>query len=92
MNSSAADLTTRDSTHTLMPLCCRHFVTGSNDSTAVVWEFETLLPVSAHYNFDLSPFAVAFSSDLSILAIGGDDPTIKLNDTWSGAAIACNSV
>lgn len=43
-----------------------------------------MLNVASHVNFDFCPFGLAFSPDLKILAIGGDEPTVKLNYTRTG--------
>ena len=43
-----------------------------------------MLNVASHINFDFCPFGLAFSPDLKILAIGGDEPTVKLNHTRTG--------
>lgn len=65
---------------------CRLFVTGSHDSTATVWDYDTLMPIKSHVNADWTVNAVGFSHDSQYLALGGDENEIKISDTYTGVA------
>lgn len=66
--------------------CHRYFLSGSHDSTVTVWDFDTLMPVKNHYNYDSAINDASFSHDSQYLALGGDEHTIKINHTISGEA------
>ena len=68
-------------------MCVRRlFVTGSHDSTATVWDYETLMPIKSHVHADWTVNTVGFSHDSQYLALGGDENEIKISDTYTGAA------
>ncbi len=67
--------------------CHRYFLSGSHDSTVTVWDFDTLMPVKNHYNYDSAINDASFSHDSQYLALGGDEYTIKINHTITGEAI-----
>ena len=69
--------------------CHRYFLSGSHDSTVTVWDFDTLMPVKNHYNYDSAINDASFSHDSQYLALGGDEYTIKINHTITGEAVAC---
>lgn len=62
----------------------RYFLSGSHDSTVTVWDFDTLMPVKNHYNYDSAINDASFSHDSQYLALGGDEYTIKINHTITG--------
>ena len=65
---------------------CRYFLSGSHDSTVTVWDFDTLMPVRNHYNYDSAINDASFSHDSQFLALGGDEHTIKVNHAMTGKA------
>ncbi len=67
--------------------CHRYFLSGSHDSTVTVWDFDTLMPVKNHYNYDSAINDASFSHDSQYLALGGDEYTIKINHTITGGAV-----
>lgn len=67
--------------------CHRYFLSGSHDSTVTVWDFDTLMPVKNHYNYDSAINDASFSHDSQYLALGGDEYTIKINHTITGEAL-----
>ena len=69
-------------------LSCRLFLSGSYDSTVTVWDFQTLLPIKTHYNYDATITDASFSHDSQLLALGGDEPTIRINHTKIGEPCA----
>ena len=62
----------------------RYFLSGSHDSTVTVWDFETLLPIKTHYNYDATINDASFSQDSRLLALGGEELSIKINESMTG--------
>lgn len=65
----------------------RYFVTGSHDSTVTVWEYDTLMPVCCHYNYDSAINDASFSHDSQLIAMGGKEHTVKINHASTGEMV-----
>ena len=74
-----------------MHVCCRYFLSGSHDSTVTVWDVKTLMPIKTHCNYDAAINDASFSHDSQLLALGGEEQTIKINNTMTGQRVACFS-
>lgn len=73
-----------------MPVCCSYFLSGSHDSTVTVWDVDTLMPVTTHHNYDAAINDASFSHDSQLVALGGEEQVIKINETMTGQpAAAC---
>lgn len=68
---------------------CRYFLSGSHDSTVTVWDVNTLMPIKTHCNYDAAINDASFSHDSQLLALGGEEQTIKINNTMTGQHAAC---
>ena len=69
-------------------VCCSYFLSGSHDSTVTVWDVKTLMPIRTHYNYDAAINDASFSHDSQLLALGGEEQTIKINNTMTGQSVA----
>ncbi len=49
-----------------------------------MWDFETLVPIKSHYNYDSAINDASFSHDSQFVALGGEEQTIKINHTTTG--------
>ena len=72
-----------------MRVACRYFLSGSHDSTVTVWDVKTLMPIKTHCNYDAAINDASFSHDSQLLALGGEEQTIKINHTFTGQHPAC---
>ena len=72
-----------------MRVACRYFLSGSHDSTVTVWDVKTLMPIKTHCNYDAAINDASFSHDSQLLALGGEEQTIKINHTFTGQHVAC---
>lgn len=71
-------------------MCCSYFLSGSHDSTVTVWDVHNLMPVTTHHNYDAAINDASFSHDSQLLALGGEEQVIKINETMTGQpAAAC---
>ena len=68
---------------------CRYFLSGSHDSTVTVWDVKTLMPIKTHCNYDAAINDASFSHDSQLIALGGEEQTIKINHTFTGQHVAC---
>ncbi|KAL3147814.1 hypothetical protein ABBQ32_002542 [Trebouxia sp. C0010 RCD-2024] len=72
-----------------------YFLSGSHDSTVTVWDVHNLMPVTTHHNYDAAINDASFSHDSQLLALGGEEQVIKINETMTGELaheIPCRSL
>lgn len=72
----------------VVPVCYSYFLSGSHDSTVTVWDVKSLMPITTHYNYDAAINDASFSHDSQLVALGGEEQTIKINNTMTGLPAA----